>query len=251
MKLRVVIVDDEPLGRDRIRNLLATDAAVEVVGEAVDGEEAVEVIGREHPDLVFLDVQMPGMDGFGVLKRLQAPLPLVVFVTAFDAHAVKAFEAHALDYLLKPARPARVREALSRAREQLGKRGGDDVSRRVLELLESRATPSPQLTRIPVRSGERTLFLKVGLVDWFEAAGNYVVVHVGKESHVLRDTLSGLEEQLPGQFLRISRSVIVNLERVKELQSMTAGEHVVLLHDGKALSMTRGLREVEERLKFG
>jgi two-component system LytT family response regulator len=250
MKLRVVIVDDEPLGRDRIRALLGSDSEVEVVGEAVDGEEAVELIGRVRPDLVFLDVQMPGLDGFGVLKRLGAPLPQVVFVTAFDSHAVKAFEAHALDYLLKPARPARLRDALTRAREQLGKRGTDDVSRRVLELLESRSTPSAHLTRIPVRSGERTLFLKVGLVDWFEAAGNYVVVHVGKENHVLRETLSGLEEQLPAQFLRISRSVIVNLERVRELQSMTAGEHVVLLQDGKTLPMTRGLREVEERLKF-
>lgn len=251
MKMKILIVDDEPLGRDRIRSLLAVEADVEVVGEAEDVPGAVEAIGRLRPDLVFLDIQMPGGTGFDVLRDLEPPLPMVVFVTAYDAHAVKAFEARALDYLLKPARPARVKEAVARARERRGTREAEEVPRRLLELLRAQETRPQQLTRLPVRHQERTLFVKVGQIDWIEAAGNYALLHVGKESHALRETLGSLEAGLPPQFLRVSRSALVNLDRVKELQSMAAGEHVVLLQDGQKVPMTRGVREVEERLRYG
>jgi two-component system LytT family response regulator len=209
---------------------------------------------------------MPGLDGFAVLRELdRAELPLVIFVTAFDQHAVKAFEAHALDYLLKPARPARLHEALERAKSQLSRRpGGNSVespegdsnalTQRLLALLESQSpTPPPStLTRIAVRQGERVIFVRTTAIDWIEASGNYVVLHTGKESHIVRETLGSLEEQLPSKsFLRISRSVIVQLDRIRELQSLAPGEHVAILTDGRKLAMTRGQREVEERLKFG
>ncbi len=254
MKLRVLIVDDEPLARERLRMLLASEPEAEVVGEGADGEAAVAAIRSLHPDLVMLDIQMPGLDGFGVLRALErAELPLVIFVTAFDQHAVKAFEAHALDYLLKPCKPARLRDALQRAREQLASKQSQNVSQRLLDLLEERSPKAAQhLTRIAVKNGERVTFVKAAHIDWIEASGNYVVLHVGKESHIIRETIGALEEQLsPDTFLRLSRSAIVNLDRVKELQSVAPGEHVVILHDGKKLPMSRGLREVEEKLKFG
>lgn len=248
--MTILIVDDEPLGRERIRSLLAGEADVEVVGEAEDGEAAVESIRSLKPDLVFLDIQMPGLDGFGVLARLKPPLPMVVFVTAYDQHAVQAFERHALDYLLKPARPARVQEAVQRARERLATRNPTVIPAQLLELLAGRAAEKPRLTRFPVRGNERTTFIKVAAVDWIEAAGNYVILHVGKETHILRDTLAALEEQLPPGFLRVSRSALVNLDRVREVQAMTAGEHVLILQDGRQVPMTRGIREVEDRLRF-
>ena len=253
MKLRVLLVDDEPLARERLRILLTEDAAVEIVGEAGDGETAVDAIRALRPDVVLLDIQMPGRDGFGVLRELgRDELPLVIFVTAFDQHAVKAFEAHALDYLLKPCKPTRLREAIQRAREQLQSRQSKDVSQRLLDLLAEQKPKTPHLARLAVKNGERVVFVKAAQMDWIEASGNYVVLHVGKESHIIRETIGTLDGQLaPEMFLRISRSAIVNLDRVKELQSLGAGEHVVILHDGRKLAMTRGLREVEEKLKFG
>ncbi len=252
MKIRTLIVDDEPLGRERIRSLLAHEADVEIVGESEDGESALEAIQRLHPDLVFLDIQMPGLDGFGVLRGLTPPIPLVIFVTAYDQHAIKAFEAHALDYLLKPAKPARLKDAVQRARSQLQltRTPATELPRQLLDLLASRDPERPTLSRLPVRTNDRTTFVRVGSVDWIEAAGNYVILHVGKENHILRDSLAALEDQLPRNFLRISRSTIVNLDRVRELQSMAAGEHIVILLDGRQLPMTRGVREVEDRLRF-
>ncbi len=251
MKLRVVIVDDEPLARDRVRSLLAKEPDVEVVGECGDGEQAVEVIRTLRPDLVFLDIQMPGADGFEVLRRLApGPLPLVVFVTAFDQHAVRAFEARALDYLLKPFKQSRFRETLQRVRERRGAGASDDLPARLAALLDAQPARPPTLTRLVVRTGERTVLVPTAGIDFVEAAGNYAVVHVGRTTHIVRETMAALEEQLPPGFLRISRSTIVNLDRVRELQAMAAGEHVVVLADGRTLPMTRGLREVEERLKF-
>jgi two-component system, LytTR family, response regulator len=267
--LQILIVDDEPLARERLRLLLGKEAGVTVCGEAADGRAAVDAIRKLRPDLVLLDIQMPGLDGFGVLRELEASeLPMVVFVTAFDQHAVKAFEAHALDYLLKPCKPARLQDALERARRlktlsgASGSAEADALTQRLLSLLDSRAPasagPEPSaagtvhLTRIPVRQGERVTFLRIAAIDWFEASGNYVVLHTGKESHIVRETLGALEEQLPpASFLRISRSVIVQLDRIRELQSLAPGEHVAILQDGRKLPMTRGLREVEEKLKFG
>ncbi len=269
--LQILIVDDEPLARERLRLLLAKEAGVTICGEAADGRAAVEAIRKLRPDLVLLDIQMPGLDGFGVLRELEASeLPMVVFVTAFDQHAVKAFEAHALDYLLKPCKPARLHDALERARRLKAPSGvsgaaeTDALTQRLLALLDARSpqatTAGPELsapgavhlTRIAVRQGERVTFVRIATIDWFEASGNYVVLHSGKESHIVRETLGALEEQLPpAAFLRISRSVIVQLDRIRELQSLAPGEHVAILHDGRKLPMTRGLREVEEKLKFG
>jgi two-component system LytT family response regulator len=252
MMLKAIIVDDEPLARERVRTLLATEADIQVVDECANGPEAVAAVKRHSPDLLFLDIQMPEMDGFGVLRALTAPLPLVIFVTAFDEHAVRAFEAQALDYLLKPFKPARFRAAIARAREQLAKREPDEVNRKLLALLESRPAEPQYLARIAVRDRERVRFVKTADVDWFEASGNYVILHVGRENHVVRETLSALEAQLsPRQFLRLSRSAIVNLDRVQQVEPAFNDEHVVILNNGAKLPMTRGVRELQERLKFG
>ncbi len=250
MTIRVLIVDDEPLARERLRSLLDTEKDVELLGECANGLEAVKALTRQPVDLVFLDVQMPGMDGFEVLRALEPHrLPLVIFVTAYDQHALKAFEVHALDYLLKPFKQSRFREALAHAREALAGRKVGAVSQDLLALL-AQARPE-RLVRIPVRTGERVQFVKAAQVEYIEAAGNYVVLHTARENHVLRETLSALEDKLdPKQFLRISRSAIVNVEQVKELQPLFKGEHAVLLHNGKQLPMTRGLREVQDLLKF-
>ena len=254
MPLRVLIVDDEPLARERVRSLLQDEPELEIVGECADGAEAVAGIKKHSPDLLFLDVQMPGMGGFEVLRALdQERLPLVIFVTAYDQHALKAFDVHALDYLLKPFKQARFKQALQRARQAFANHQAGATSKNLLALLNQiqPATAPAHLTRIPVRIGERIIFVKTDAIEYIESAGNYVVVHTGKENHVVRDTLTALEEKLdPKQFLRISRSTLVNLDQIKELQPLFKGEHAVLLRNGKQLTMTRGIREVQEALKF-
>ncbi len=252
MKIRTLIVDDEPLARERIRSLLAHEPDMEVTGECADGTAAVAAIKEQAPDLVFLDVQMPGLGGFDVLRALnKEELPLVIFVTAYDQHALKAFEVHALDYLLKPFKQARFRETLQRARKALADQQAGAASKDLLALLGQARPERERLVRIPVRTGERVLFVKVEQIEYIESAGNYVVLHAGKENHVVRETLTALEEKLdPKQFLRISRSTLVNLDAIKELQPLFKGEHAVVLHNGKQLTMTRGLREVQELLKF-
>jgi two-component system LytT family response regulator len=252
MSIRALIVDDEPLARERIRALLREEADVEVVGECADGPSAVAAIQKLSPDLVFLDVQMPGMDGFGVLRALGAGrVPEVIFVTAYDQHAVKAFEAHALDYLLKPFKPARFREALRRAREQLARRRAGALPENLAALLAHLQPQRAYLSRIAVKSGERTVFVKTGEIEYLEAAGNYVVLHAGRENHVVRETLAALEAQLdPKQFVRINRSTLVNVEQIREVQPLFKGEHVVVLRNGRQLPLTRGVRELQERLKF-
>jgi two-component system LytT family response regulator len=252
MKLRILIVDDEPLARERIRSLLADEPEVEVLAECKNGQEAVEVIKKQSPDLVFLDVQMPGMGGFEVLSALpQERMPMVIFVTAFDQHALKAFEVHALDYLLKPFKQARFKATLQRAREAFLNRQTGQASKSLLALLNDTKPVREHLSRIPVRTGERVVFVKTAQIEYIESAGNYVVLHTGKENHVVRETLTALGEKLdPKQFIRISRSTLVNLEQIKELQPLFKGEHAVVLHNGKQLTMTRGIREVQELLKF-
>ncbi|MCX7824777.1 MAG: LytTR family DNA-binding domain-containing protein [Verrucomicrobiae bacterium] len=251
MKIKALIVDDEPLARERIRMLLAKEPDIEVAGECADGDEALAAIKKHAPDLVFLDVQMPEMDGFEMLRHLGEDVPpVVIFVTAYDQHAVKAFEVHALDYLLKPFKQSRFREAVQRAREQITRRQTDSVSKRLLQLLEERK-PAAYLSRLAVKEKERVLFVKTAQIEWIESAGNYVLLHVGKQTHIVRETMTALEARLnPKQFLRISRSTLVNLDCVKQLQPMFKGEYVVVLHDGRQLPMTRGIREVEQRLKF-
>lgn len=251
MKLKAIIVDDEPLARERIRTLLAAEPDVQLLAECANGPEAVAAVRQNPPDLLFLDIQMPEMDGFAVLRAIGSPLPIVIFTTAFDEHAVKAFEAQALDYLLKPFKPARFRAALARAREQRAKRQPEDVTRQLLTLLESRQESPAYLTRIAVRERERVRFVKTNEIDWLEASGNYVILHAGRENHVLRDTLTALDAQLsPREFLRLSRSAIVNLDRVQQVEPTFNDEHVVVLTDGTRLTLTRGLRELQERLKF-
>ena len=268
MKIRALIIDDEPLARQRIRLLARAEPDLELIGECADGPAALLAIARDVPDLIFLDVQMPEMDGFELLEKLpRNRLPLVIFTTAYDQHAVRAFETHALDYLLKPFKPERLKAALARARDYLANQKASSAAQGLLDLLAARqiaagpvsATPAmapvagPQiLTRLTIRNDDKVTVLKTAEIDSIEAAGNYVAVHVGKDSHILRETLNALETQLdPEKFLRISRSTIVNLDRVKELQPMFKGEYTIVLHNNRRLAMTRGLREVEQALKFG
>jgi len=252
MKIRTLIVDDEPLARERIQLLLRDDVDVEVVSVCPDGPSALALMEREAVDLMFLDIQMPEMDGFELLRSIpQDRLPAVIFTTAYDQHALKAFEAHALDYLLKPYKVERFQEAVSRAKHWISSRHTGDAMRGLLDLIGHRPTAGTYITRLPIRTAEKVLFIRTADIDSVESAGNYVVVHVGKESHVVRETLSALELQLdPDKFLRISRSAIVNLGRIKELQPMFKGDHVVVLENGRQVAMTRGLREVEKALKF-
>ena len=258
-KIRALIVDDEPLARQSIRLLLKADAEVEVVGEAGSGAEAVKAIRRHSPDLVFLDIQMPEMDGFGVIEHIDAErMPVVVFVTAFDRYALKAFEVHALDYLLKPFSDARFEKALRQAKAQIGQREIGHLSQRLLALLEDRdarrAPPPPPratnyLSRLMVKSAGRVFFLKADEIDWIEAADYYVKLHVGRKSHLLRESMSELESKLdPENFLRIHRSSIVNLDRVREMHPLPGGEYAVLLHDGTSLKLSRARREHLQRL---
>jgi two-component system LytT family response regulator len=255
MTLRVFIIDDEPLARERIRLLLRDEPDVEILGDFGCGADALAAYSRQRPDLMFVDVQMPEMTGFEMLARLpQDQLPVVVFATAYDQHALQAFEAHALDYLLKPFKPVRFKEAVERARGRLAEKQASTAARGLLDLLAANAPAQPgpkHLTRLTIRSDDKVVILKVSDIDSIESAGNYVAVWMGKESHILRETLNALEEQLdPERFLRISRGAIVNLDRVRELQPLFKGEHVVVLQGGRKLTMTRGLREVERALRF-
>ena len=252
MTLRVLIIDDEELARARLRRLLEGEADLEVLGECADGPSAIKAVRQLNPNLILLDVQMPVMDGFEVLRALSSEtLPAVIFVTAFDQHAVRAFETRALDYLLKPTTRARLRDALARARERVGVRGPITLPPALLELL-TRDPSSPRVRRFAVRTGERVTFVDAEEIDWIEAAGNYVLLHVRKETHIVRETMTALETQLPANtFLRVSRSAIVNLRRIKELQTISPGDHVAILVDGQRVPMTRSVREVEERLRFG
>ena len=255
MKIRALIVDDEQLARQRVRLLLGEEPDVEVIGEIADGFEAVDQIGATRPDLVFLDVQMPEMDGFEVLRRVpQALLPVVIFTTAYDQHALRAFEVNALDYLLKPFKPTRFKEAVQRARDLIANKHVGVAARGLLTLLGQMPAPRVargQLTRLAVKTPGKVIFVELDQIQAIEAAGKYAVVHVGKENHVLRETMSSLESHLPPQrFLRISRSVIVNIDQIQELQPMFKGENLVVLKNGKSYPTTRPIREIQQKLEF-
>ena len=252
-KIRTLIVDDEPLARERIRQLLRKEPDIEILGECADGRDAAAAIGRYKPDLVFLDVQMPELDGFGVLEQLdRRAMPAIIFVTAHDQFALRAFEVHALDYLLKPFDSGRFKKALERARERIQRQPSADLSRRVSELLADLKTGPNQQNRLAIKSGGKVLFLKVDEIDWVEAADNYVNLHVGNESHLHRETMAALEARFPAdQFMRISRSTMVNIERIKELQPMFHGEYTVILRNGTRLTLSRGYREKLNQLLGG
>jgi two-component system LytT family response regulator len=263
MKMRTLVVDDEPLARRRVARMLADEPTVQVVGEAGNGAEALEQIRALKPDLVFLDVQMPEMDGFAVLRELESgPMPMVVFVTAFDQYAIQAFEVHALDYLLKPFAPERLQAALRRAESQAS-RAGRDHERKLVELLEhvareqqelgKRMAPQgPASGRLLVKQGERMVLLRSADVDWIESEGNYVGLHVGKQKYLVRGTMASMEEQLDArQFLRIHRGTIVNLDRVKEVRPWFAGDCIVVLKDATELRLSRRYRDRLEGLMGG
>jgi two-component system LytT family response regulator len=252
MNIRALIVDDEQLARQRVRLLLGEEPDVEVIGESGDGFEAVDQIQTTKPDLVFLDVQMPEMDGFEVLRRVpQALLPVVIFTTAYDQHALRAFEVNALDYLLKPATPTRFKEAVQRARDLLVNKQAGVAARRLLALLGQTPAPTGQLTRLAVKTPGKVTFVELDQIQAIEAAGKYAVVHVGKVNHVLRESMTSLESHLPSQrFLRISRSVIVNMDQIQELQPMFKGENLVVLKNGKSYPTTHTIREIQQKLEF-
>ncbi len=244
MKIRTLIVDDETLGRERIKSLLSSRADFEVIGECSNGREAVETIEKEKPDLVFLDVQMPELDGFGVIEALDAEnLPATIFVTAHDKFALKAFDVHAIDYLLKPFDRDRFDLALNRAVEKLKANKGKGQPQIRSMVAEVKPASKP-LERLVVKTDGRVLLIKVDEIDWIEAADNYVSVHVRSESHMLRETMTALEGKLPpDKFMRISRSTMVNLDRIKELQPMFHGEYVVILNTGAKVTLSRGYRD--------
>jgi two-component system LytT family response regulator len=252
-KIRVAIVDDEELARERMRALLSEHTDIEVVAECSDGAEALRAIDDKNPDLVFLDVQMPEVDGFEVVEALErgdaeapeksgAKTPAIVFVTAHDDHALKAFEIHALDFLLKPFDEARFEKTLSRARRHM-RQARETVDARLLALLEDLRTERRghrHSDRLIVKSGGRVFFLRTEEIDWVEAAGNYVRLHARSESHLLRESMKNMEGRLdPNTFVRIHRSAIVNIDRVKELEPWFHGEYIVIMRDGTRLTASR------------
>lgn len=244
-KLRTVIVDDEAAARRRVVHFLNEIPDVEVVGESGDGRQAVTAINELLPDLVFLDVQLPKMDGFGVIREIGPKLvPAVIFVTAYDSFALRAFEANALDYLLKPFSRERFVEAVSRARERirgtLASRVGQQLETLLRELEAKPARPS----RLEVKSGESTIFLPVAEIDWIGAADNYLELHAGRETHLIRETMGRMEARLdPCLFARIHRSTIVNVTRVKQLRPLFNGDQQLTLHDGTQLTVSRNHRD--------
>ena len=250
MKIRTIIVEDEPLARERMLNLLETDDSIEVCAECGDGRSAVEKITELEPDLIFLDIQMPELDGFGVLAELSMPkLPAVVFVTAYDQFALKAFEVHAVDYLLKPFDRERFRAALQRAKTRIGSRHTSPTEENLRALIAEVRPDSKAIQKIAIKSSGRVTFVKVEDIDWIEAADNYVEIHAGTAAHMLRETMTALSTRLPAEkFVRINRSCIVNLERVKELQPLFHGEYTVVLNDGKKLTLSRNYRSSLTRL---
>lgn len=247
-RLRALIVDDEELARERVRTLLLPHADVEISGECSNGFEAIRAIEEHDPDLLFLDVQMPQLDGFGVLEavRDRPHLPAVVFITAYDVYALKAFEVHAVDYLLKPFDRERFNAALDRLRRD---RARPEAGRALHAVLDD---ARKRLKRFVIRLPDRIYFIPIDDVDWMEAAGNYVRLHVGAESHLLRDTMTHLDESLDDErFLRVHRSTIVNVSRIRELQPTFGGDHVILLHSGARLQLSRRYRSALERLLDG
>jgi two-component system LytT family response regulator len=244
-KIRTLVVDDEPVAREKVISLLREEPDIEVIGECSNGVEACAAIQEASPDLVFLDVQMPAMDGFGVCQTLGAErMPAVVFITAYDEYALQAFEVHALDYLLKPFSGSRFKAALRHAREQLEKHRAGDLGRRLLTLMPDVQQRSASSQRLVVKSSGRVYFVRTSDIDWCEAAGNYVKLHVGQQEHLLRETITRLESRLdPQQFFRIHRSTIVNIDRIQELRSSFGGESVVVLRNGTRLTLSRGYRE--------
>jgi two-component system, LytTR family, response regulator len=255
MSIRTLIVDDEPLGRSGIRVRLKDEPDIEIVGECANGRLAVEAIKALSPDLLFLDVQMPGMSGFEVLAATaNLSLPVVIFVTAHDEYALRAFDVYALDYLLKPIDDERFNIALQRARIHLELKRESRLGKRLAALLADCKTDPPKAPtmgdvkelpteRFVIKSGGRIFFVKAEEIDWVEAVGDYVRLHVGQQAHLLRETMTAMEAKLDSRFLRIQRSTIVNSERIKELHPYFNGEYVIVLQGGVQLKSGRSYRD--------
>lgn len=256
--IRTLIVDDEPLARKGIRVWLKPEQDIDIIGEATDGEEAVESIQKLKPDLLFLDVRMPRMDGFEVLQAVASVhMPLTIFVTAYDSYAIRAFEVNAVDYLLKPISPARLSAALQRARHEFAVRNELEASQsKLLKLLQSvgrdtglqqppaGGTNWPFSQRFVVRDRDKFVIVATDEIDWIESAANYVELHLGKKLFLLRETMRTLETRLdPNQFVRIHRSTIVNISRIKEITREWTGDFEVMLHDGTKLRMSRSYQD--------
>ena len=260
-KIRTLIVDDEPLARRSLRLLLEKDPQIEIIDECRNGREAVKAINTLSPDLIFLDIQMPEMDGFDVLASVGPEhINAIIFVTAFDQYALKAFEVHALDYLLKPFDDERFARALERAKSQIAAREIDKLSKRLLALLEDRKSEhkvygeqkQSYLSRLMIKASNRMMLLKVNEIDFIEADGNYAKLHAGRKTHLLREKMNDLEGRLdPAKIVRIHRSIIVNLDRIKEMHPHFNVDYIVVLDDGRQLRLSRSRREqLEARRKF-
>ena len=266
--MRVLIVDDEAFARQRLRRLLSEESDIEIVGEAANGREAIALITTHNPDLVLLDVQMPRVDGFGVLRGLDGPAPLVIFVTAFDEHAVAAFNVHAFDYILKPVEPARFTEAIARARTQIAQSSAAERHAKLVAFLDAGPGAPPRETVVPaadaptsggrvpldrllVKEEGRMYFVPVVEIDWIEAFGNYARLHTGQRTHLIRETMATLERALDARrFARIHRSTIVNLDRIKQMDLWGSGDYMVRLADGTQLKLSRWYRDrLEARLR--
>ncbi len=243
-RIRVAIIDDEPLGRQKIRRLLKGEEGFDVIGEYDGGEHTVPEIRRLNPDLIFLDIQMPTQDGFALLRRLDPEsMPRVIFVTAYDQYALRAFEIHAADYLLKPFDRNRFQQALERVKESIHTVRSKSVDQQLLQLLEDLKSEKKFPDRIAVKSGGYVHFVRTNDLQYVEAAGNYVRLHVSAKSYLLRETMNDIQAKLnPRQFVRIHRSTLVNVDAVKELQPWFGGSSVVILTDGTRLNMSRAFR---------
>lgn len=245
MKIKTLIVDDEPLARDRVKRFLRDEYDISVIGECGNGKQAVEAIRQKKPDLVFLDIQMPEKNGFEVVKSLdEDEMPAVIFVTAYDQYALQAFDVHALDYLLKPFNRERLHKAVYHAREHIEAKKIGTLDARLASLIADLRQEKKYLERLVVKSVGRVYFLKVDDIDWIEASGNYVKLHSGRESHMIRETMNGIEAKLdPEKFLRIHRSTVVQIDRIKELHPMFSGDYSVILRNGTELALSRNYRE--------
>lgn len=249
MRIRALVVDDEPLLVRGLADMLAREADVDVVGECLNGLEAVSAIRRLSPDLVFLDIQMPGLGGFQVLEELEEDLPLVVFVTAYDHYALQAFSVHAVDYLLKPVDAASFHAALERARALLRGQRPEEAARRVYDLLDHVESGRSRVSRFVVRDGSRVSFVKVDDVEAIEATGKYMLLHCGQRSHLIRETLATIEGRLdPARFMRTHRSWIVNLEGIGEIHPQGDRTAVLVLHGGRKVPVSRHYHDRLRRL---
>lgn len=245
MTIRTLIVDDEPLARSKIRHFLDNEQDFEVVGECGNGNEAISAINHKAPDLVFLDIQMSGLDGFSVIESVGADrMPATVFVTAYDQYAVRAFDFHAIDYLLKPFDRQRFHEAVRQIRQKIEVADTSRLNRRLMTLLEGLQKSEDHVERLAVKTSSGVTFIRTADIDWVDAAGNYVRLNTGDgEAHLLRETMRALEQRLdPKRFVRVHRSTIVNVERIEEIRAQTHGEHLIVMASGQRLTLSRSYR---------